>query len=510
MKCAVAIAALALAAAPFQASCQEMHDHPTPEKLGTVSFPTSCTPAVGPKFSRAVALLHSFAYSSAQQAFQEVASADPGCALAHWGIAMSYYHQLWSAPSAAELEQGWAQLQQAAALDNGTPRERQYIAAAMAFFRAAGQAPHATRAAAYAQAMGEVAHRYPQDTEAQVFYALALLATASPADRSHANQKQAAALLEPVFQAQPDHPGAAHYLIHAYDSAELAARGLTAARAYSRIAPSAPHALHMPSHIYTRLGLWDDSIASNLAARNAARVQQDLGEELHAMDYLTYAYLQSGRDAEAGQVVADLGRMRGIVASEFKMSYAAMAMPVRFAMERQQWSEVRRLEPLADSPPHVAAIVHWARAVADARSGHASDANRDLADIEACRQRLLAAGNSYWATQVEVLGEEARAWQLASTRGMDAAVALMRQAADAEDALEKLPVTPGPIVPAREQLGELLLQQHRPADALREFQRALAAAPGRRGALAGVARASALLGQPPPAIPPVSLSVSPP
>jgi len=428
MKRVAAVAGLMVIAVSFPVMGEEHHDHPPPEKLGTVSFPTSCDAAVGAKFRRGIALLHSFAYSSARQAFEEVASADPACAMAHWGAAMSYYHQLWSPPDAADLEKGWAQAQQAASLDTGTPRERQYIAAAVAFFRDAGQAPHATRAAAYAAAMGEVARGNPDDTEAQVFDALALLATASPADRTHANQKQAAALLEPIFQAQPDHPGAAHYLIHAYDSAELAARGLVAARAYSKIAPSAPHALHMPSHIYTRLGLWDDSIASNLAARRAAHEQQDLGEELHAMDYLAYAYLQSGRDADAARVVADLGLMPRFTSNDFKISYAATAMPVRYSMERQQWTEVMSLEPLADSPPHVAAIVYWARAVAAARSGHPGDGNRDRASIEACRQRLQASGNAYWATQVEVLGEEAQAWQLSSAGNPAEAVASMRRA----------------------------------------------------------------------------------
>lgn len=499
MKQIIVFAAIAMVAGSFQASCQEMHDHPPPEKLGTVFFPTSCAPAVGPQFTRAVALLHSFAYSAAQHTFRDVAATEPNCAMAHWGIAMSYYHQLWSPPGTADLNQGWAQVQQALALPNGSPREQQYIGAAAAFFRDADHVPYAARAKAYAEAMGQVARSNSQDTEAQVFYALALLATAAPEDRTHANQKRAAALLEPVYQAQPDHPGAAHYLIHAYDSAELAPRGLLAARAYAKIAPSAPHALHMPSHIYTRLGLWADSIASNQAARAAARAQGDLGEELHAMDYLTYAYLQSGRDTDAGRVVADLAAMHGIIGSDFKMGFAATAMPVRLAMERQQWEQALLLEPLAESAPHVAAIVYWARAVANARLGRGAAADPDLANLEACRQRSLDLGNAYWAAQVGVLGKEARAWQLVSTGGQDEPLQLLRQAADAEDALEKLPVTPGPVIPAREQLGELLLLLHRPAEALREFQTALLAAPGRRGALSGVARATKLLGNTPPA-----------
>ncbi|MGH8212136.1 MAG: hypothetical protein ACREPP_02755 [Rhodanobacteraceae bacterium] len=491
MKPILATAALALLTASLPAWSQETHEHPAPEKLGSVSFPTSCAPAVGPQFARAVALLHSFAYSAAQSAFRDVAAADPGCAMAHWGIAMSYYQQLWSPPGAAALGSGWAEVQQAQALHVVSPREQQYIAAAAAYFHDADHVAHAARAAAYAEAMGELARGNPQDTEAQLFYALALLATAAPDDRTHANQKRAVALIEPIFRAQPDHPGAAHYLIHACDSTELAAQGLQAARAYAKIAPSAPHALHMPSHIYTRLGLWDDSIASNIAARAAAHAQGDQGEEMHAMDYLTYAYLQSGRDSEAERVVADLGGMRGIVASDFKMGYAATDIPVRVAMERHQWDQALRLEPLADLAPHVAAIVYWAHAVSYARSGRGAAAAQDLASLEACRQRLLGTGGGYWAAQVGVLGQEAKAWQLASTGNRDESVALMRQAADAEDALEKLPVTPGPVVPAREQLGELLLEQHHPAEALQAFQQALASAPGRRGALSGIARARA-------------------
>src|ERR1700689_1811407 len=309
---------------------EESHSHPPPEKLGKVSFPTSCSPDVARDFERSVALLHSFAYAAAEQSFRNVAAADPTCAMAHWGIAMSHYHQLWSPPAAAELPDGQVEAERALSMDRGSPRERQFIVAAAAYYRDINEAP-AARAKAYEEAMLAAARSNPQDTEVQVFYALALLATAPPEDATHANQKRAAALLEPIYRALPDHPGAAHYLIHAYDSAELAPRGLAAARAYSKIAPSAPHALHMPSHIFTRLGLWDDSIASNLAARAAAQIQGDQGEELHAMDYLTYAYLQRGRMSDAERVVGELRGMGALAArgSDFKVGYAATAMPVR-------------------------------------------------------------------------------------------------------------------------------------------------------------------------------------
>jgi hypothetical protein len=325
---------------------------------------------------------------------------------------------------------------------------------------------------------------------------LSLIAIAPPEDATHANQKRAAALLEPIYRTQPDHPGAAHYLIHAYDSAELAPRGLGAARAYSKIAPSAPHALHMPSHIFTRLGLWDDSIISNRAARAAAHEQDDPGEELHAMDYLTYAYLQRGQKSDAEQVVAELRSMGDVAgsANDFKVGYAATAMPVRLAIESHAWRDATDLQALPGSAPHVAAIIFWARAMAHARSGRPQAADTDIAQIEACRDELRAGGNAYWATQVDVLDKEARAWQLAATGGAAEAVQLLLQAADEEDAVEKLPVTPGPVVPAREQLGELLLQQHQPKRALQEFRAALLLAPGRRGALLGGAQAAEAIG----------------
>jgi hypothetical protein len=478
----------------FRVSSQETHSHPPPEKLGTVTFPTSCAPSVAHEFERSVALLHSFSYTDSEQAFRKIALADPTCAMAHWGIAMSYFHPLWSPPGPADLRRGQIEIEQASHLKGVSAREKQFIAAAAAYYKDSDRVAPPVRAKAYAEAMGAASRSNPKDTEAQVFFALSLIATAPLEDGTHANQKRAAALLEPVFRDQPDHPGAAHYLIHAYDSAELAPRGLTAARAYSKIAPSAPHALHMPSHIFTRLGLWDDSIASNQAARAAAHDQGDQGEELHAMDYLTYAYLQRGRGSDAEQIVAALNAMSVSAGSDFKIDYAATVMPVRLAIERQRWSEAVELQPLPDSAPHVAAIVFWARAVANARAGRPEAAESDIARIEACRQQLQAAGNAYWAMQVDVLGKEAKAWQLAATARPTESVQLLRGAADEEESVEKLSVTPGPVVPAREQLGELLLTLNRPEQALREFRASLAAAPGRRGAVTGAAKAADLVG----------------
>ncbi|HEY4367488.1 MAG TPA: hypothetical protein VGN07_09685 [Steroidobacteraceae bacterium] len=494
MKPSITIVLVSALSCAVPASAQEEHSHPPPEKLGTVVFATTCAQSVTGDFEHAVALLHSFAYTASEDAFRKIAAADPTCAMAHWGVAMSYFHQLWTPPGAADLSKGQVEIGQAIRLNARSERERQFIAATAAYYRDFDHSPHSARAKAYEDAMSIVARSNPTDIEAQVFYALSLIVTAAPEDRSHANQKRAAAILEPIYRDHPDHPGAAHYLIHAYDSAELAPRGLSAARAYSKIAPSAPHALHMPSHIFTRLGLWDDSIVSNIAARTAAHAQGDLGEELHSMDYLVYAYLQRGQQADAEQVVKALGTMGELRGPDFKIGYAATVMPVRLAMERRNWDAAVTLAPLPDSAPHVSAIVYWARAVANSRAGRPQAASEDIARLEESRRQLQAGGNTYWATQVGVLGKEAAAWQLAAGSQSDKAIQQLEQAANEEDALEKLPVTPGPIVPAREQLGDLFLALNRPKQALQAYQAALVSAPGRRGALTGAARAADLVG----------------
>jgi tetratricopeptide (TPR) repeat protein len=477
-------------------AAQETHSHSAPEKLGKVSFPISCTPAVQERFDRGVALLHSFAYAAAKDAFQGVAEMDPQCAMAHWGIAMAYFHQLWEPPIApATMSIAQKEIQRAQQIGAGSEREHQFIRALGLIYQDAATVPYRTRALNYEHAMRDLASENRKDVEAQVFYALALLANASPADKTHAKQKQAADVLEPLDRIYPQHPGIPHYLIHAYDNAELAPKGLPAARAYSQIAPSAPHALHMPSHIFTRLGLWDDSIASNLAAREAAHQQGDTGEELHAMDYLVYAYLQSGRDNEAAQVVQQLKDMPELNAGDFKISYATTAMPVRYAVERGQWSDAAGIVPPTGAPPHVVAIAVWARGLGLARSGRGPEARTEIDRLRQIEEQLHTSGNDYWATQVAILRREVMAWTAQADGKPDDAAAWMRASADEEDAIEKLPVTPGPIVPAREQLGYLLLEQNQPGLALKEFETALANTPGRRGALQGAAHAAALVGQ---------------
>jgi tetratricopeptide (TPR) repeat protein len=477
---------------PFSLA-QETHNHSTPEKLGTVSFPVSCPPAVQQQFNRGVALLHSFAYAAAEDAFQGVAKLDPQCAMAHWGMAMTYYHQLWDPPIApAAIPIAQKEVQRAQQIGTTPEREHQFINALALLYQDAATVPYRTRALNYEQAMSKLASANRSDTESQVFYALALLANASPADKTHAKQKQAADLLEPLDRTNPQHPGIPHYLIHAYDNAELAPRGLSAARAYSQIAPSAPHALHMPSHIFTRLGLWDDSIASNVAAREAAHQQADTGEELHAMDYLVYAYLQCGRDKEAAQVIQQLKDMQNLNASDFKVNYASTAMPIRYAVERGQWADAAGIAPPGAASPQVIAIADWARGLGLARTGRAAEARSEIERLQQLEKQLRGSGNDYWATQVKILTGEVIAWTAQADGKPDEAAAIMRTAADEEDAIEKLPVTPGPIVPAREQLGNLLLEQNKPAAALKEFEKALTNAPGRRGSLQGAAQATAL------------------
>ena len=388
------------------AAVQE-HDHPVPEKLGIVNFPTSCSASVQKEFERAVALLHSFAYSAAEKAFRDVVEKDPSCPMAHWGIAMTYFHQLWE-PHLTDVARGQLEVERARGM-GGSERERGFVDALNMIYAKADSVPYGKRANAYTLAMAKLAERNPDDVECQVLYALALIATASPSDATHANEKKAAALLEPLFRNYPQHPGIPHYLIHACDNAEMAKRGLAAAEVYSRIAPSAPHALHMPSHIYTRLGMWKESIASNVAARKAAHVQGDIGEELHAMDYLTYAYLQLGRDAEARRTLEDLRGMSGLHADEFKVGYAASAMPVRYAIERRAWTEAARLEPIAGTQPHVFAVTAWARAIGLARSGEPAAARQELDRLKTAYEKLRTV-DDYWATQVHAQINEALAW----------------------------------------------------------------------------------------------------
>lgn len=482
---------LALATAGT-AHAQAMHDHEhgVPEKLGTVSFPISCA-AVQQPFNRAVALLHSFAFSAAQKAFKDVAAKDPSCAMAHWGVAMTYFHPVWQPALPPDtFAAGQKEMQEAVRLQPADGRERGYIHALAELYKVDANLKPADRTMAYEDAMAKVVAADGKDIEARVFYAVALLSNAPPTDRTHAKQKQAIALLDPLFKANPDHPGVAHILIHACDSPELAKQGLDAARKYASIAPSASHALHMPSHIFTRLGLWDDSIQSNIASAKAAREQGDMMGQLHAMDYLVYAYLQQGRDKEARQVLADLKALPKLDMSDFAIAYASTAMPIRVAVEEGRWDDAAAIVPPKGAPDSVVAIAVWAKGVGLARSGHPAEAKAQADHLHMLEARLRMAGDAYWADQTSILSSEVSAWAAQASGNTAGASALLGDAAEREDRIEKRPVTPGPIVPAREQLGEMLLAQNQPGPALAAFRDALALAPGRAGAMRGVAKAT--------------------
>ncbi len=386
------------------AAAQEAHEHGVPEQLGAVSFPNSCSAAVQAQFERSVALLHSFAYSAAESSFRDVAEKDPQCAIAHWGIAMAYFHQLWDPPIAPpNVVLGHQEIERAQQIGGGSERERGFISALSLIYATDGKFSYETKVQSYVQAMQKLAAANPGDVELQVFYALALLAAASPSDKTHANQKRAVAVLQPLYEQHPQHPGLAHYLIHACDNAEMAREGLPAAQAYAKIAPSAPHALHMPSHIFTRLGMWDDSIKSNIAAEAAARRLGETGEELHAMDYLVYAYLQNGAYAEAARVIQELKSASELNVGDAKIGYAATAMPVRYAVERQQWGDAAAImPPSSTAAPQVIAIAVWARGLGLAHTGHAADARAQAATLQQLHDELHKLGREYWASQVAI------------------------------------------------------------------------------------------------------------
>jgi tetratricopeptide (TPR) repeat protein len=470
--------------------------------LGDVHFPTSCTPAAQQQFDRAVAILHSFWYEEAVKAFTGVTRTDPSCAMGYWGVAMSHWYPLWYPPGEDALKAGSSAAEQARAVGAKTPRERDYVAAVAAFYEDWGKLDHRTRSLAYEKAMEHVHATYPDDREAGVFYALALNATALPTDKTYANQLKAAAILEKVFAEQPSHPGVAHYLIHSYDTPTLAERGLPAARRYASVAPAVPHALHMPSHIFTRLGFWQEAIASNRAAHEAARAyaERTIGpsawdqETLHTLDYLAYAHLQMAQDRAAKRVVDDLATFRQGPAS-LPAAYAAAAIPSRYALERRSWHEAARLSsPGIPFPlerfPWAEAMLAFTRALGAAHTGDLVTAQAEIARLGALKEKLTQAKNTYWANLVEAqrLGASAVA---SRTRGEgEEAVELARAAADLEDSMDKHPATPAAVLPARELYADLLLELGDPSEALGEYARSLETNPHRFRSLLGIARSS--------------------
>jgi tetratricopeptide (TPR) repeat protein len=485
------------------------HQHDRSENLGRVNFSVSCNPPARRQFNRAVAWLHSFEYEEAEKAFSEVTVTDPRCGMGYWGIAMSHYHTIWTPPNAAELKKGSSAIEKAKAAGSRTQRERDYIVAIEVFYKDADKVDHRTRTFAYSDAMKQLYQRYPSDSEVAVFYALTLITTGMMENEpSYARQKQAAQILNRVLAREPQHPGVTHYLIHSYDYPELARLALPAARSYAKIAPASAHAQHMPSHIFTRLGLWQEGIRSNLNAEASAKAFASRNhlsgawdEQFHAMDYLAYAYLQGAQDKQARGVLDELNMIPKADPQTFKVAYAYTAIPARYALERRRWDEAAKLTlpPGALGPFPWArfrwaeAHIHFARAIGAARSGDAASARQDVEKLAAIKQALIETKGDYdWAKQVEIQHQVASAWLAHAEGHDDDALRLMRTAADLDDATEKHPVTPGAILPAREQLGELLIELKQPSAALQEFEISLRTAPNRFNGLYGAARAARL------------------
>jgi tetratricopeptide (TPR) repeat protein len=507
---AVAVGALFLAAFPLAAQ-MDQHEHggAVPERLGTVSFPISCNPAAQTAFTRAVALLHSFWYEEAEKAFASVAAADPQCGMAWWGVAMSNYHQVWPSPySPAELTRGIAAAEKAKAVGARTVREQAYIDAIAAFYRDADKVDGNTRARAYEAQMARLASQFPDDDEASIFYGLTLInhGMATPSDKTYAYQKRAAEIFNRLLEKHPDHPGIAHYLIHSFDYPSLAPLALNAAYAYAKIAPSSPHALHMPSHIFVRLGMWQETIDANIASANAARAYAMHAhpgaapfDGLHAYDYLAYAYLQRGEDEKVQKLVEELAAIKALDVENFAGYYALAAVPARSALERRRWADaaaltVRPAEFPWDRYAYAEALTYFARAVGAARAGDPARARADVQRLQVLRQRLLDQKNAYWADQVDVERRAAEGWIARAEGRSDEALTLLRAAADLEDSTDKSPVTPGSILPAREMLGDLLLELNQPEKALEAYERSLKDSPNRLNGLSGAARAAQLAG----------------
>jgi hypothetical protein len=478
------------------------HEELTAAQLGTVAFPISCAPSVQKPFQRGVALLHSFWYEEAEKEFQQIAVEDPHCAIAHWGVAMSLWHQLWNHPDAKVNQRGRDEVHEAKTTDGPTTaREKAYIAAIAAFYVDSKKLNHEARAKAYSAAMKKVYESYPDDHEAAVFYALSLLASEPHDDATFANRKQAAAILEKLFATEPDHPGVAHYLIHSYDKPQLAQLGLPAARRYAQVAPAAPHALHMPSHIFARVGLWQDDINSNLASIAATRKTAAMhmggeGHQFHAMDFLVYAYLQSGREADAARQIDEvttMPKMKSMYGSGFDPQTNALTkFPAIYDLELRHWSDAAALEVVPGSLRGDQSITHWARAIGAARSGNVAAARKDLRQIEDIRKEFLAEKKMEYAEAVGADYQEAAAW-LAHAEGKDEeAITGLRALADKSDKLGEEPEG----IPAREQLADLLLEAKRPQQALTEYQTDLKLNPNRFNALYGAARAAEAAGKP--------------
>jgi tetratricopeptide (TPR) repeat protein len=477
---------------------QEGHQHAiSEEEVGSVHFLTSCRADLAGNFNRAVAVLHSFQYEQARQAFTEISARDPQCAMAQWGVAMSHYHGMWDNGDTAA---GRVALNKAKEIAAGnaktTPRENVYIDSLAEIYRDDGKDAYA-HSQAFEEKMGTLEAAYPLDDEAAIFHALSLAITAPKTDKAFANQRKCGQILEPIFARQPHHPGIAHYIIHCYDNPVLAEQGLGAARMYARIAPASAHANHMPSHLFTRVGSWDESISSNLKSAElaaAAEINSKNGEardqRLHAMDYLAYADLQSGRVSKAKSVLDEMNSLPPISGLTLTGNYGASAIPARYAIELGKWEQASQLRVADDGVPWAQAITWTAIGVGSARSKNlerAAQAEQKLADL---RDAIAKQNNTYWSNQVEVERREVAAWIAEQNGKTEDALKLARSAAELEESMDKSAVTPGAVTPGREMLAELLLIEHRPQESLVEYQTALKIAPNRFNALYGAARAA--------------------
>jgi tetratricopeptide (TPR) repeat protein len=486
-------------------------------KVGRVNFPTVCDQALQPTFERAVALLHSFFYSEARKAFTEITQKDPQCAIAFWGIAMTWYHPLWTPPPPDDFDKGSTAIDQAAKATKKNERDQLFVDALAGFYHTAAGAPgaavqscHGTgvafpaRAQAWNAGMKKAFDKFPADEEVAAFYALTLLAAASPTDLEYKNQKQSAEILEKLWAARQDHPGVAHYLIHAYDYPPLATKGLAAAKAYASIAPTVPHALHMPSHIFVRLGMWQDAIDGNIKSSQAAAAYAARDapgatsfDELHALDYLEYSYLQLGRNDAAKEIAERIPTIKKTVPEvDFVAAYALASIPARYVVERHAWKEASTLA-LPDVPfwskfPHNEAHVEYARGLGLAHLGDIAGAKKSMARLTQLRDLTTDPKFGYFQKHLALQVEAVGAWITYAEGKKDEAVAALRKAADAEDKLGKHPVSPGPIIPIYEQLGDMLIELKRPADALPAYEAALKTSPRRFNSLYGAGHAAEL------------------
>jgi tetratricopeptide (TPR) repeat protein len=484
---AVAVASISAAQpAPAQDAAEE--------QFGKVHFSTSCNEAAQRRFDRAMRYQHSFWYRPATEIFEEALKADPECGIAYWGIALSLLLNPHIPPPKDNLALGLATLEKAKSIGAKTQRERDYVDALLAFYAGDDKVSFGQRVQAYLKAMEALAARYPDDDEAQIGYAITLNVAASPNDKSYANQLKGAAILEPIFKRQPRHPGVAHYLIHLYDYPPIAERGLDVAKRYAEIAPAAPHAQHMPSHIFTRVGYWKESIAANSASARAAKAGKELHDQLHAMDYLVYAHLQRAQDKEARGVIEEMIAVKGYDPNIRGGPYAVAAGQARYMIERGDWKGAAGLEVAPSRFAYVDAITHFARALGAARSGDLDAARAGIAKLAELRDKLREAQDAYWSEQVDIQRQVATAWLLHVESQPADALQAMSAAADAEDKTEKSIVTPGPLAPARELYGSMLLERGMAREALAAFEATLAKEPNRLGATIGAAKAAEKLG----------------